>query len=221
MHHEKSICYKTKQILAKLEEEPGETGGRYSQCSCDYVSEFFFIFSANSENSCMGRSKKGPTLVKTLKFGWDIGCQSWNPAFYPLRSPDPLPSASGSGNLTTLWGAIKSSPLGLSHISRTYFRLLCFTFIAQRCYCFQNDCFLFFAQIICLLFYPVLPQNMIVDVAGKLVFPPWPLVSRRYDRTYATPPPIKISLCGKTSSFRMNKYLITVLCCKKLIVSDE
>ena len=120
-----------------------------------------------------------------------------------------------------LWGAIKSSPLGLSHISRTYFRLLCFTFIARRCYCFQNDCFLFFAQIICLQFYPVLPQNMIVDVAGKLVFPPWPLVSRRYDRTYATPPPIKISLCGKTSSFRMNKYLITVLCCKKLIVSDE
>ena len=114
MHREKSICYKTKQILAKLGEEPGETGGRYSRCSCDYVSEFFFIFSTNSENSCMGRSKKGPTLVKTLKFGRDIDRQSWNPAFYPLRSPDPLPSASGSGLLTRSGLASFPNPLALS-----------------------------------------------------------------------------------------------------------
>ena len=48
-----------------------------------------------------GRFQKCPTLVKTVKFGRDIGSQSWNPAFYPLRSPDPLPSASGSGLLTS------------------------------------------------------------------------------------------------------------------------
>ena len=123
MHREKSICYKTKQILAKLEEEPGETGGRYSRCSCDYVSESFFIFSMNSENSCMGSSKKGPTLVKTLKFGRDIGRQSWNPAFYPLRSPDPLPSASGTGNLTTLVpssSVLKKPKLVDKHIGFTF-----------------------------------------------------------------------------------------------------
>ena len=35
----------------------------------------------------------------------------------------------------------------------------------------------FSSQIICLFFHLVLPKNMIVHVAGKLVFPPWPLVS--------------------------------------------
>ena len=76
MHREKSICYKTKQILAKLGEEPGETGEDTLGAPVTMLVNLFFIFSANSENSCMGRSKKGPTLVKTLKFGRDIGCQS-------------------------------------------------------------------------------------------------------------------------------------------------
>ena len=104
VHREKSMYYKTKQILPKLEEEPPQTGGRYSQCSCDYVSESFLIFSTNSENSCMGSSKNAPLWWKQWNLAEILAVKVEIPLFTPFVLPTHFHQQVGRGTwLAIVW----------------------------------------------------------------------------------------------------------------------
>ena len=54
-----------------------------------------------SENSCTADSKYVPNLGPTMYLFYTTGLRSWNMAFLGVRSPNPLPKASGLGNLTS------------------------------------------------------------------------------------------------------------------------
>ena len=47
--------------------------------------------------------QKCPIFQSWAIFGWETGCQRKKSAFWPLRSPNPLPAASGLGNQTSQW----------------------------------------------------------------------------------------------------------------------
>ena len=64
-----------------------------------FVKEIYFS-GWFSENSCTADSKYVPNLGPTMYLFYTTGLRSWNMAFLGVRSPNPLPKASGLGNLT-------------------------------------------------------------------------------------------------------------------------
>ena len=75
-------------------------GARLWAIVATFVKEIYFS-GWFSENSCTADSKYVPNLGPTMYLFYTTGLRSWNMAFLGVRSPNPLPKASGLGNLTS------------------------------------------------------------------------------------------------------------------------
>ena len=86
--------------LPKLEGEPPQIGGSAVSRSRGLENNFFFTSETIFWKFTHSRFQKCPIFRFSAIFGWETGCQRKKSAFWPLRSPNPLPAASGLGNQT-------------------------------------------------------------------------------------------------------------------------
>ena len=92
-----------------------------------FVKEIYFS-GWFSENSCTADSKYVPNLGHAMYLFYTTGLRSWNMTFLGVRSPNPLPKASGLGNLTNQTMLLSSIPSSSKHHRRnikTFIKFSC------------------------------------------------------------------------------------------------